>query len=55
MTWKKVDSHVETRTFRHGQKPKGDKYAFRLNKVADKMAGDVRKLMTASPVEVFFP
>ena len=42
MSCKKVDSHVETRTLKSGQKPKGDKYSFRLNAAADVMAGDVR-------------
>ena len=29
--WKKVDSHIETRTYKEGQTPAGDEYSIRLN------------------------
>ena len=43
MKWEKVDSYIETRQYKDGAKPKGDKYSIRLNKSVDVWAGEARE------------
>ena len=43
LKWEKVDSHIETRQYKDGATPKGDKYSIRLNKSVDAWAGEARE------------
>ena len=47
--WEKVDSHIHTRTYAPGVKPKGDKYSIRLNEFVDSLAGNIREEATLHP------
>ena len=47
--WEKVDSHIHTRTYAPGVKPKGDKYSIRLNEFVDGLAGNIREEATLHP------
>ena len=44
LTWHKVDSHIESRTYKNGATPNGDIYSIRLNKIVDKWADEARIL-----------
>jgi hypothetical protein len=48
--WEKVDSHIHTRTYAPGVKPKGDKYSIRLNEFVDALAGNIREEVDLHPV-----
>ena len=43
--WEKVDSHIATRVYKPGVKPKGDKFSIRLNQQVDVWAGNERERM----------
>ena len=44
LTWNKVDSHIESRTYKNGATPNGNTYSIRLNKTVDKWADEARVL-----------
>ena len=48
LAWHKVDSHIETRTYKHGAKPQGDAYSIRLNQRVDVWAGETRDRSTVT-------
>ena len=43
LRWEKVDSHIEGRVYKEGQKPHGDEYSIRLNTVMDTWAENIRE------------
>ena len=47
--WEKVDSHIHTRSYAPGVKPKGDKYSIRLNEFLDGLAGNIREDAAVHP------
>ena len=47
--WEKVDSHIHTRTYAPGVKPKGDKYSIRLNELVDGLSGNIREEASLHP------
>ena len=40
--WENFESHIHTRSYAPGVKPKGDEYSIRLNEFVDSLAGNLR-------------
>ena len=56
--WENVDSHIHTRSYAPGVKPKGDRYSIRLNEYVDGLVGNIREdaaiHLTVHPRQDFF-